>query len=92
MSETEFIGLLVGALVVLIGLLTSIVKPLISLNSNITKLNSNFENMEERDRIRDDRINRHGKEIDSIVEQQRSNERTLSIHEVRISSLEEKVK
>lgn len=59
-----------------------------ALNENIIKLNVNFENMLQNDLVRDKRIEKHGKEIDDIVERQRDNEHILANHEGRIKSLE----
>lgn len=67
-------------------------KPLEDLNINITKLNVNFEHMMENDDIRDARLKKHGEEIDSIKERQRSNERVLDRHESRLDILEGKLK
>lgn len=92
MPESEFMGLLVGGLVVLIGLIITIITPIIKLNTNIVKLNSSFGYMEERDRIRDERIDKHGKEIDEIVNKQKDNEKLLSNHDWRIKNLEEHAK
>ena len=59
-----------------------------ALNENIIKLNVNFENMLQSDQIRDKRIEKHGKEIDDIIDRQRNNEHILANHEGRIKSLE----
>ena len=61
------------------------------LNLNIAKLNQNFEYMKEADQTRDKRIEKHGKEIDAIKDQQQINEKILDRHELRIGNLEEKV-
>ena len=63
-------------------------KELQALNENIIKLNVNFENMLQNDQVRDKRIEKHGKEIDDIIERQRDNEHILANHEGRIKSLE----
>ncbi len=77
MQDQTIMGLLgfVGALAV-------VVTPIIKLNINITKLNSNFENMMNNDKIRDQRINTHGKEIDNLG-------KIVDRHELRIQNLEE---
>ena len=67
-------------------------KPFQELNENIKVLNANFQNMMEQDKVRDKRIENHGKEIDQMREQQRTNEKILDLHELRIGNLEEKVK
>ena len=63
-------------------------KELQALNENIIKLNVNFENMLQNDQVRDKRIEKHGKEIDDIIDRQRDNEHILANHEGRIKSLE----
>lgn len=40
-------------------------KPIEDLNKTIIELNTNFKNMIEQNKIRDDRITRHGRQIDS---------------------------
>lgn len=92
MGENEFIGLLVGALAVLVGLVAAIITPIIKLNSNIVKLNEGLAYMKENDAVRDKRIENHGKEIDDIIEKQKMNEKILDRHELRIGSLEEKLR
>lgn len=67
-------------------------KPLQDLNVNIIELNANFKNMLENDRIRDERITKHGREIEEIKDQQQKNEKVLDRHEIRINNLEEKHK
>mgnify|MGYP006986455446 FL=1 len=46
----------------------------------------------ENDRNRDRRIDKHGQEIDEIIEKQRLNEKILDRHELRIDAIEEKIK
>ena len=41
-------------------------KPIQELNNSIIRLNINFENMLANDKIRDERIGNHGKEIDKL--------------------------
>lgn len=67
-------------------------KPLEDLNISITKLNTHFEHMLENDETRDQRLKKHGEEIDKIRERQRDNERTLDRHGQDIEYLKEKVK
>lgn len=92
MPESEFMGLLVGGLVMLIGLIITIITPIIKLNTNIVKLNESLSFMKEGDQVRDERINKHGQEIDKIVSQQKENEKTLGGHEIRIKNLEDRAK
>lgn len=97
MEYYEIVGLVLVALIAIASFLYSIKKntkedmlPLEELNINITKLNSNFEYMLKIDEVRDKRINKHGKEIDEIVERQRDNEKKLDNHEYRLTTLEKK--
>lgn len=81
-------GMLGVALIAIIGFLISIKnnikeenKPIEELNVTITRLNANFENMLDNDKVRDKRIENHGKEIDDLKE-------NMNNHETRISILE----
>lgn len=85
MSDTNIIGL-----IAFVTSLIAVVTPILKLNSNITKLNVNFENMLANDKIRDERITKHGEEIDLLREGQRNNEKILEIHNFRIGTLEKK--
>lgn len=87
MENIQIVGL-VGFIVTMI----TIISPIIKLNSTIVKLNTNFENMLKNDEIRDRRIDAHEKEILVIKEQQKSNANKLDLHEVRINSIENKIK
>lgn len=98
MDYYQVVGLVVVALIAIIGFFISIKKslndekkPIEDLNVNIVRLNTNFENMLANDKIRDDRITKHGEEIDEINEKQRDNEKQLLKHELRIGNLEKKV-
>ncbi len=74
----------VGYIVLGIGTLISVLTPLFKINSNITRMRDSIDNMLERDRIRDERITLHGKELDEVV-------RRVDKHEVRITNLENKL-
>lgn len=65
-------------------------KPINDLNLTITELNVHFKHMLENDVVRDKRLDKHGQEIDKIVEKQRENEKTLGNHELRITTLEKR--
>lgn len=98
MDYYEILGLVFAAFVVIVGFVVSIKKsvndnkkPLDELNENIIKLNTNFENMIKNDAVRDKRIEKHGMEIDGIIEKQRENEKTLSNHEIRLGAVEKKL-
>lgn len=90
-------GMVVIALIAILGYMNSIKKevqndrePIEKLNISITKLNENFKHILYNDEVRDSRLNKHSDEIDKIVERQRSNEKTLANHELRLHNLEKK--
>ena len=58
---------IIGYLVIGIGTLISVLTPLFKINSNITRMRDSIDSMLERDRIRDERITLHGKELDEVV-------------------------
>lgn len=81
-------GMVGVGLIAIIGFLISIKnnikeenKPIEELNVTITRLNTNFENMLANDKVRDKRLETHGKEIDDLKED-------VNNHETRISILE----
>lgn len=97
MDYYAIIGMVVLALIAIFGFLISIRKsmnddrkPIEDLNISVTRLNGNFENMFQRDSIRDKRLDKHEDEIDIIREAQRQNEKTLAKHELRIEALEKR--
>lgn len=98
MDYYEIVGLVVIALIAIAGFFISIrrllvdeKKPLEELNINIAKLNTNFEHIIENDKVRDRRINKHGEEIDELVDVQRENEKKLDNHEMRLGRIEKKI-
>lgn len=72
---------MLGYLVLGIGTLISVLTPLFKINANITRMRDSIDNMLERDKIRDERITLHGKELDEVV-------RRVDRHEERITVLE----
>lgn len=83
------LGTVVACLISVVGVYISIKrnfkaeqKPLNDLNLNIMKLTMAIENMQEKDKVRDQRITKHGEEIDELKE-------TSLKHDGRIKSLEE---
>lgn len=102
MDYYAIVGMVALALIALFGFLKSFKdsikreiddgrKPIDELNINVVKLNSNFDYMRERDEIRDQRINKHGAEIDSIIEKQRANEKSLARLEMKVDALEREI-
>ena len=90
-------GMVVVALVAIVGFLMSIKKsimderkPMEDLNVSITRLNVNFENMISQDKVRDRRIENHGREIDELVEAQHENDLKFADHDSRLKILEHK--
>lgn len=70
MDQTLFMGLLIGAIVVLLGIAggiaTLIVKPIINLNNSITKLNASIDQLNGANKTLNERVTKHGKEIDTL--------------------------
>lgn len=85
MDENLFMGLLVGAIVVLLTIASLIaaliVKPILGLNQNITELKASMKHFEKSIGHVEERITKHGTEIDDIRED-------IKLHEGRISKLE----
>lgn len=101
MDYYAIVGMVALAFVALFGFLVSIKtsikksideerKPIEDLNMNVVRLNMNFDYMRERDEIRDQRINKHGVEIDTMREKQRANEKALAQLELRVETLEKR--
>lgn len=102
MDYYAIVGMVALALVALFGFLITFKasikkeiddgrKPIDELNINVIRLNSNFDYMRERDEIRDQRINKHGTEIDTIIEKQRANEKALAQLEMRVGVIEKEI-
>lgn len=103
MDYYAIVGMVALALVALFGFLITFKasikkeiddgrKPIDELNINVIRLNSNFDYMRERDEIRDQRINKHGTEIDTIIEKQRANEKALAQLEMRVVVIEKEIR
>lgn len=98
MNYYEVVGLLAVALIAIVSFFVSIRKtinddrkPLEELNTNIVKLNANFQNMLDKLAIQEKRLNKHGSEIDEIINNQRNNEMKLERHELRIERIEKHI-
>lgn len=102
MDYYAIVGMVALALVALFGFLITFKapikkeiddgrKPIDELNINVIRPNSNFDYMRERDEIRDQRINKHGTEIDTIIEKQRANEKALAKLEMRVGVIEKEI-
>lgn len=79
MPQTEFTGMLLVGLALLIGIIT----PVLKLNASIVKLTTTIDCMLKNDETRDERLKKHGEQIDE-------NRHELVNHEGRIKSLENK--
>ena len=64
MTEYEFVGLLVAALITLITLFNLIYKPLSNINENLVKVKDSIESLKDSQSRLEQRVNAHGKEID----------------------------
>lgn len=74
-----------------IATLIAVISPVLKLNASIVKLNVKLDHMIENDAVRDRRITKHGEEIESMIERQRSNEKILANHDYRISNIEKEL-
>lgn len=88
MDETQFMGLLIGCVATLVGIATGIVaiiiKPVINLNRSITKLNDSIDHLNGQNATLEQRVTKHGKEIDE-------NTKTLIVHGEDIKHLKEAI-
>lgn len=98
MNYYEIVGLVTVALIAIISFSISIRKtlnddrkPLEELNANIIKLNANFQNMLDKLATQEKRLNKHGDEIEEILNNQRNNEIKLERHELRIERIEKHI-
>lgn len=99
MSYYEIVGLMAIALIALFSFFSSVKKtlkedrkPIEELNKTIIELNINFKNMIEQNKIRDDRITRHGLQIDNLEDAVKDNSKRLDIQDTRITHLEQRIK
>lgn len=99
MSYYEIVGLMAIALIALFSFFSSVKKtlkedrkPIEELNKTIIELNVNFKNMIEQNKIRDDRITRHGHQIDTLEYAVKDNSKRLDIQDTRITHLEQRIK
>lgn len=89
MDNTQFMGLLIGAIATLLGIAAVIVailiKPIINLNKSIQKLNDSIDALNGDNITLKERVTKHGKEIDE-------NRIKLVEHDHEIAHLKEKLK
>ena len=86
MATNETVGIIISAAIVVgsfATLMIKAIKPINDLNISIVKLTAKIDDLFANDKIQDERIKRHGKEIDELkMESAR--------HEVRLNNLEGK--
>lgn len=87
MDSNLFMGLLIGALVILFGLAgvitTLIVKPIINLNRNMVQLDSSIQNLNKTANTMENRLNKHSQEIDAIKEEQSNQDKRIYMLEMK---------
>ena len=84
MAINEMVGIIISAAIAIgsfVALVLKVIKPINDLNISIVKLTAAIESLLANDKRQDDRINKHGTEIDSINMQ-------IVNHEQRIKNLE----
>lgn len=85
MDEATIIGFVVVGLTAVIGLFFTVGKPIIELNKTLTSIQSKIDAVVANLNKTDDRVTKHGKEIEDV-------QRQVDRHEIRISNLEEQNK
>lgn len=69
MTVNETVGLIIAAVVVVagfVGIIIKLLKPINDLNINIVRLTAAIERLIENDKVQDNRIDKHGQEIDKL--------------------------
>lgn len=89
---------LIGTAIIAIGSLISLLTPIIKISAKITSIKSSIDHMLQNDKIRDERLNSHGKELDLVVREVDKMgvtvinlEQHINIHEERLSRIEDKL-
>lgn len=82
MDEATIIGFVVVGLTAIIGLFFTVGKPIIELNKTLTCIQSKIDMIVANLDKTEDRVTKHGKEIEEV-------QRQVDRHELRISNLEE---
>ena len=105
MSYNEIFGIIFIAFIAIIGFFINIrksmkdeQKPMEELNNNIVELNANFKNMLESDKVRDNRIAKHGVELDDLQQKVSANSVKIDntrikceANDIRINEMEKKI-
>lgn len=88
MDSTQFMGMLIAAIVVLLSIATGIaaliINPIIKLNKSITKLNDSIDKLNGDNERLEQRVTKHGREIDEHTKR-------LIIHDKEIEHMKEKL-
>lgn len=86
MESTQFMGMLIAALISLLTMASIIVaiiiKPIINLNKSITKLNDSIDMLNTESKNLENRVTTHGKELDE-------HSKHLIIHDQEIKHMKE---
>lgn len=82
-------GMVLACLIAIVGVYVTVKnnaerekKPINDLNINIVRLTVAIESMKENDQIRDQRINKHGEEIDNL-------NKVVNLHELRLNKIDD---
>ncbi len=91
MDQNTFMGLLIGALVVLFGLasviVALIVRPVLNLNKNLTELNINIKSLTKDTETLQTRVSKHGEQLDKTMITVERHDEMLKSHDRDISYL-----
>lgn len=91
MTDTQFMGMLIAAIVTLLGIASVIVaiiiKPIINLNRTIAKLDTTIEGIQRDSGTLKARVDKHGLELDDVRLSVTKHEETLKSHTSDIEML-----
>lgn len=91
MTDAQFMGMLIAAIVTLLGIASVIVgiiiKPIINLNRTITKLDTTIESIQKDSGTLKSRVDKHGEQLDDVRITVSRHEETLRNHGSEIDLL-----
>ena len=91
MTDTQFMGMLIAAIVTLLGIASVIVaiviKPIINLNRTIAKLDTTIDSIQRDNGTLKTRVDKHGVELDDVRVSVSRHEETLKSHSSDIEIL-----
>lgn len=94
MSDAQFMGMLIGAIVSLLGIASIvaaiIVRPVINLNKNIEKLNVTIDGMQAEEKSLNSRVHKHGLQIDEANLTLKEHDIIIKHHTEEIAELKSK--